>query len=96
MTQWEQNDIDVIYKVRNNKLRKGLTDAFFSESFEEFGQINATLAKKKSFLTRVCRLKDILKFQLSSHLYLNVRYSITHTDREVNLQNQSNNYVLAV
>ena len=36
--QWEQNDNDVIYIVRNNKLRKVLTDAFLSESFEEFGQ----------------------------------------------------------
>ena len=33
-----KNDNDLIYIVRNNKLRKGLTDAFFSESFEEFGQ----------------------------------------------------------
>ena len=36
--QWEYNDNDVIYIGRNNKLRNGLTDAFFSESFEKFGQ----------------------------------------------------------
>ena len=36
--QWEKNENDVIYIVRNIKLRKVLTDAFLSESFEEFGQ----------------------------------------------------------
>ena len=36
--QWEYNDNNVIYIVRDNKLRKVLTHAFFSESFEEFGQ----------------------------------------------------------
>ena len=56
--------------------------------------------KKKLFLTHASKLKNILKFQFSSDLYLNVRYSITHTDKEVfNHQNQmiseSNNYVLA-
>ena len=48
-----------------------------------------TFAKTSLFLTRVSKLKDILKIQFSSDLYLNVRNSITHTDREVsNLQNQ--------
>ena len=48
-----------------------------------------TFAKTNLLLTRVSKLKDILKFQLSSDLYLNVPNSITHTDREVfNLQNQ--------
>ena len=31
---WELNDNDVIYTVMNNKLRKVLTGAILSESFE--------------------------------------------------------------
>ena len=87
------NDNDVIYTVSNNKLRKILTGAIMSESFEKINwTINANLAKKKSFWTRVSKFNDILKFQCSLHLYLNVRNSIMHTDRELevfNLQNQT-------
>ena len=44
---------------------------------------------KKLFLICVSKLNDILKFQFSSHLYLNVRNSVMLTDREVfNLQSQ--------
>ena len=39
--------------------------------------------EEKIVLTLVSNLNDILKFQYSSHLYLNIRNSIMPTDKEV-------------